>query len=81
MVVTKIMLLHKKKSKILELEQEERKIMAKLSLVKANNRSAKKENISLETGFKNKNRKEHPLSINKILEDNIISSAFPSICY
>ena len=34
MVVTKIMLLHQKKSKIVELETEEQKITMKLSLAK-----------------------------------------------
>ena len=52
MVDTKIMLLHKK-SKIVELEMKERKITAKLSLVKANKSSTKKE-IKL---LKNKTRK------------------------
>ena len=42
MVDTKIMLLHKK-SKLVELEIKERKIAAKLSLVKANKSSTKKE--------------------------------------
>ena len=56
--------------------------MAKLSLVKANKSSTKKEIKSLKTELENiKNRKEHPLSIYNILEDNIVSSAFPSICY
>ena len=56
--------------------------MAKLSLVKANKSSTKKEIKSLKTKLENiKNRKEHPLSVNNILEDNIVSSAFPSICY
>ena len=56
--------------------------MAKLSLVKANKSSTKKEIKSLKIELENiKNRKEHPLSVNNILEDNIVSSAFPSICY
>ena len=56
--------------------------MVKLSLVKANKSSTKKEIKSLKTELENiKNRKEHPLSVNNILEDNIVSSAFPSICY
>ena len=56
---------------------EERKIMVKLSLVKANKSSKQKEIKSLGTELENiKNRKEHPLSVN-----NIVSSAFPSICY
>ena len=55
---------------------EERKIMVKLSLVKANKSSKQKEIKSLGTELENiKNRKEHPLSV------NIVSSAFPSICY
>ena len=71
-----------KKSKIVELEMEERKIMAKLSLLKANKSSTKKEIKSLETELENiKNRKEHPLYVNNILEDNVVSSAFPSILY
>ena len=71
-----------KKNKIVELEMEARKIKAKLSLVKANKSSTKKETKSLETELENiKNRKEHPLFINIILEDNIVSAAFPSIHY
>ena len=71
-----------KKSKIVELETEVRKITAQLSLVKANKRSTNKEIKWLETELENiKNRKEHPLSVNDILEDNVVSSAFPSIRY
>ena len=71
-----------KKSKIVELEREERKIMAQLSLVKANKRSTNKEIKWLETELENiKNRKGHPLSVTDILEDNIVSSVFPSIRY
>ena len=71
-----------KKSKIVELEREERKITAQLSLVKANKRSTNKEIKWLETELENiKNRKGHPLSITDILEDNIVSSVFPSIRY
>ena len=52
-----------------------------LNLVKANKSSAKKEIKSLETELENiKNRKEHSLPVNDILED-VISSAFPSIRY
>ena len=66
----------------MELETEERKITAKLSLVKANKSSPKKEIKPLETELENiKNRKEHTLSVNNILEDNIVSSTFPSIRY
>ena len=66
-----------KKSKIVELETKERKIKAKLSLLKANKSSSKKEIKSLETELENiKNRKEHPLYVNNILEDNVVSSAF-----
>ena len=72
----------KKKIKIVELETEERKITAQLSLVKANKRSTNKETKWLETELENiKNRKEHPLSVNDVLEDNVVSSAFPSIRY
>ena len=61
-----------KKRKIVELETEERKIVVQLSLVKANKRSTTKEIKWLETELENiKNRKEHPLSINNILEGNI----------
>ena len=71
-----------KKSKIVELEREERKITAQLSLVKANKRSTNKEIKWLETELENiKNRKGHPLSVTDILEDNIVSSVFPSIRY
>ena len=71
-----------KKSKIVELEREERKITAQLSLVKANKRSTDKEIKWLETELENiKNRKGHPLSVTDILEDNIVSSVFPSIRY
>ena len=71
-----------KKSKIVELETEERKITAQLCLVKASKRSTNKEIKWLETELENiKNRKEHPLSVNDILEDNVVSSAFPSIRY
>ena len=71
-----------KKSKIVELEREERKITAQLSLVKANKRSTNKEIKWLETELENiKNRKGHPLSVMDILEDNIVSSVFPSIRY
>ena len=71
----------KKKKKIVELETEERKIIAQLSLVKANKRSTKKELKSLETELENiENRKEHPLSVNDILED-VVSSTFPNIRY
>ena len=71
-----------KKSKIVELESEERKITAQLSLVKANKRSTNKEIKWLETELENiKNRKGHPLSVTDILEDNIVSSVFPSIRY
>ena len=46
--------------------------MVQLSLVKANKRSTTKEIKWLETELENiKNRKEHPLSINNILEGNI----------
>ena len=63
-----------KKSKIVELEREERKIIAQLSLVKANKRSTNKEIKWLETELENiKNRKGHPLSVTDILEDNIVS--------
>ena len=63
-----------KKSKIVELEREERKITAQLSLVKANKRSTNKEIKWLETELENiKNRKGHPLSVTDILEDNIVS--------
>ena len=56
--------------------------MVQLSLAKANKRSTTKEIKWLETELENiKNRKEHPLSINHILEDNTVSSAFPSIRY
>ena len=48
---------------------EEKKIKAKLSLVKANKSSIKKVIKSLETELKNiKNRNEHPLSVTSILE-------------
>ena len=41
-----------------------------------------KEIKSFETELENiKNRKEHPLSVNDILEDNVVSSAFPNIRY
>ena len=71
-----------KKSKIVELEREERKITAQLSLVKANKRSTNKEIKWLETELENiKNRNGHPLSVTDILEDNIVSSVFPSIRY
>ena len=71
-----------KKSKIVELEREERKITAQLSLVKANKRSTNKKIKWLETELENiKNRKGHPLSVTDILEDNIVSSVFPSIRY
>ena len=71
-----------KKNKIVELEREERKITAQLSLVKANKRSTNKEIKWLETELENiKNRKGHPLSVTDILEDNIVSSVFPSIRY
>ena len=71
-----------KKSKIVELEREERKITAQLSLVKANKRSTNKEIKWLETELENiKNRKGHPLSVTDILEDNIVSSVFSSIRY
>ena len=47
--------------------------MAQLSLVKANKRSTNKEIKWLETDLENiKNRNEHPLSINNIVEDNVI---------
>ena len=70
------------KSKIVELEREERKITVKLSLVKANKSSTQKEIKSLEIELENiKNRKENPLSATDILEDNVVSSAFPSIQY
>ena len=53
-----------------------------LSLVKAIKRSTKKEIKPLETELENiKNRKEYPLSVDDILEDNVISSVFPNICY
>ena len=53
-----------------------------LSLVKAIKRSTKKEIKPLETELENiKNRKEYPLSVIVILEDNVISSVFPNICY
>ena len=56
--------------------------MAQLSLIKANKRSTKKGIKSLETELENiKNRKEHPLSVNDILEDNVVSSAFRNIHY
>ena len=42
MVVTKTKWRHLKKNKIVELEMEEKKIRAQLSLVKANKRSTKK---------------------------------------
>ena len=49
---------------------------------KGNKSSTKKEIKSLETELENiKNSREHPLSINDILEDNIVSSDFPSIRY
>ena len=67
-----------KKSKIVELETEERKITAQLNLVKANKRSTNKEIKWLETELENiKNRKEHPLSVNDILEDNVYFLLFP----
>ena len=70
------------KSKIVELEREEREITVKLSLVKANKSSAQKEIKSLEIELENiKNRKENPLSATDILEDNVVSSAVPSIRY
>ena len=76
MVNTKIM--SSKKSKIVELETEERKITAQLNLVKANKRSTNKEIKWLETELENiKNRKEHPLSVNDILEDNVYFLLFP----
>ena len=76
------MQLDQEKSKILELEIEERKITVQLSLVKANKRSTNKEIKQLEIELENiKNRKEHPLSVNDILEENLASSAFPSIRY
>ena len=78
----KNMYLHQEKSKIVELETEETKITAQLSLAKANKRSTNKEIKWLEIELGNiKNRKEHPLSVNDILEDNLVSSAFPSIRY
>ena len=58
-----------KKSKIVELETEERKITAQLCLVKASKRSTNKEIKWLETELENiKNRKTHPLSVKDILE-------------
>ena len=54
----------------------------KLSFLKVHKSSTKKEIKSLETELENiKNRKEHPLSVNDILQDNVLSSAFPSIRY
>ena len=59
---------------------KERKMTAQSSLVKANKRSAKHKTKLLETELESiKNRKEHPLSTNIILEDKIVSSAFPNI--
>ena len=70
------------KSKIVELEREERKITVKVSLVKANKSSTQKEIKSLEIELENiKNRKENPLSATDILEDDVVSSAVPSIRY
>ena len=67
-----------KKSKIVELERVERKITTQLSLVKVNKRSTNKEIKWLETELENiKNRKEHPLSVNDILEDNVYFLLFP----
>ena len=61
---------------------EERKITAKLSLVKAIKSITKKEIKSLKTELESiKNRNEHPLSVNNILVDNVVSSAFLSNHY
>ena len=57
-------------------------MVVQLSLVQVNKRGAKKEIKLLETELENiKNRKEHSLSVKDILEDNVIPSAFPNICY
>ena len=66
MVVTKIMLLHQKKVRLLELETDERKITVKLSLVKANKSSTKQDIKLLETeleNIKNKRNIHYPSTI------------------
>ena len=66
MVVTKIMLLHQKKVRLLELETDERKITVKLSLVKADKSSTKQDIKLLETeleNIKNKRNIHYPSTI------------------
>ena len=53
----------------------------KLSLVKPNKSSSKKEIKLLETELENIKNWKEPLSIINILEDNTVSVAFPSIRY
>ena len=66
MVVTKIMLLHQLKVRLLELETDERKITVKLSLVKADKSSTKQDIKLLETeleNIKNKRNIHYPSTI------------------